>query len=1186
MVTKASSNTLLIAAFVAGAGLVSSPAGSVSLSDTPLFLSAAVDPNVFFEIDDSGSMDWEITTSGYWDYRAYIHATQGTWQTHGIWLAYPGNGYAARDFGYVYRNADNHYGNGCRTTFSVMYACGVNSATNPSYAADWRVLSSDFNVIYYNPQTTYEPWDGPCDSSGNRCTDANFNAARSNPYAGEAGYTLTKDLDGFTYDVWEDTRGYPAGGRPHGGASVNATATPNGEVDLWDKHTTYRVVGTTLQRTEITYNPQPTGLNRTATALPAMASTDQVCHGNGVCRTVADELQNIANWYQYHRKRSYVTKAALGSVVNNNPDFRYGMSLINNYTQLFVQVPPSTATSYTTHNNNMLKSLFAYNWDDVGTPLIAGLNRTGRYFDNTLGSSYADPIVNTCQKNFAILFTDGYYGDTGSVGNIDGDPYRNTLADVAKYYYDRDLSDFPNDVAPDPDGFDTATHQHMVTFTVAFGVEGLLTDTDGDGWPNPALSEASNWGDPATNPGKIDDLWHAAWNSKGQFISAKHPGAVASGLQEALQVITNRAKTSSSVALSSGHIQTDTRLFQAQFVGTDWHGKLLAIPVASGGVLGGSTADAGQLLPAPNDRVILTRNSDTNTGVAFRWNNLSATQQAALNQDLGGTVDGLGEERLDYLRGDDTNEDDATGFRERSQSKLGDIINSAPTYVGAPMFRYPDDWGTGEPESCGSCGYSSFKADNQDRTAMVYVGANDGMLHGFKAEGSIDTGLMEELIAYVPESVYPRLTNLTAPNYAHKYYVDGTPTIVDAFWGSSWHTVLTMGLNKGGQGVFAMDVTDPASFTEANAASLALWEFTDADDPDMGYTFSQPAVIRMHNGVWAAVFGNGYNNTDNDGHASTTGRAVLYIVRIDNGALIKKIDTRAGTTANPNGLGTPAPVDVNGDYIVDYIYAGDLLGNVWKFDVTSSNPTQWASAFGSAANPAPLYTATGPGNVRQPITGRPTVGRGPFGTDLMVYFGTGRYLGNPDISDTSQQTFYAIVDRGETVSGRNNLVEQSITFTSGGYGVVSDNAIDETDDGWYIDYPDTGERTLGNPILRGGRIIFVTVVPDSNSCSEGGVGYLWELGATNGGQLSAPPFDINGDGVFDEADMLDVDGDGDKDAPPQRKRSTEGVIPAPAILMDEDKEYKYNPGSSGNIETTVENPGEGNIGRQSWRQIK
>src|SRR5262249_3273626 len=265
--------------------------------------------------------------------------------------------------------------------------------------------------------------------------------------------------------------------------------------------------------------------------------------------------------------------------------------------------------------------------------------------------------------------------------------------------------------------------------------------------------------------------------------------------------------------------------------------------------------------------------------------------------------------------------------------------------------------------------------------------------------------------------------------YSHRYYVDGSPTVgdvqIDPNAPSQWRTVLVGGLRAGGQGYFALDITDPSTFSESNESKLVLWEFTDADDPDLGYTFSQLSIVRMANGRWAAVFGNGYNNALSDGHLNigpNAGHAMLYIVFLDGGLDGKwtlgtdyiKIDTKVGDTNTPNGLGTPTPVDTNGDLTTEYIVAGDLRGNLWAFDVRDANPSNWKVEYMNGSTPVPLFTAKDAAGNPQPITARPEVGAHPEKRDgFVVYFGTGKYLELGDTSTTGVQTFYGIWDKHE-----------------------------------------------------------------------------------------------------------------------------------------------------------------------------
>lgn len=703
-------------------------------------------------------------------------------------------------------------------------------------------------------------------------------------------------------------------------------------------------------------------------------------------------------------------------------------------------------------------------------------------------------------------------------------------------------------------------------------------------------------------------------------------------LTKAFDEIIEQTSSNSSVALNTGSISTDSHLYQARFNSGTWTGQLLSFSINSDGSLGAKNWEAAELLDkvSSDDRKIVTYKPSTGEGIPFRWpenpdsptaSELDMDQSTALN------TDDRGSERLDYIRGKGI-----SGFRERAH-KLGDIVHSSPVYVGtAPEFRYPDTLETAS--------YSTFK-ENASRDAMVYVGANDGMLHAFDAL----TG--EERFAYVPNAVIKGLNQLSDPNYNHRYYVDGTPTVVDAFFGNGWHTLLAGGLRGGGQGIFALDVTAPpdTSATENSLASKVLWEFTDADDPagdpvlgdpDLGYTFSEPNIIRMHHGKWAVVFGNGYNNTENDGSFSfsTTGNAVLYIVDAETGTLVKKIDTGVGFTDDPtdgnrpNGLATVAPVDTNGDFIVDYIYGGDLFGNLWKFDVTATNSSGWKVSYGE-----PLFTAQAADGSYQPITTRPQVGRHPTEIDsFMVYFGTGKYIETNDDSPIGQttQTFYGIWDKNPEPGDkkppfkaftREDLLQQKITkevaqsFDTDGdsvndtvseFRVTTENPIDwGTHQGWYLDLINTedgntnnyGEKQVTDPILRNGRIIFTTLIPSDELCDFGGTGWLMELDAASGARLPFSLFDSDKNGIFGRADYInagDTDDDGedneDNYVPASGRKSEVGIISTPGIISgigtDPMHEFKYASGSTGRIEVIHENAGPGYSGRLSWIQLR
>lgn len=691
-------------------------------------------------------------------------------------------------------------------------------------------------------------------------------------------------------------------------------------------------------------------------------------------------------------------------------------------------------------------------------------------------------------------------------------------------------------------------------------------------------------------------------------------------LEKTFNKIIEKVTSASSASINTGSISTETRLYQAKFNSGNWTGQLLSYELdqATGALLSAPEWDAASRMPASNSRRIITRNSD-GTPARFRWdgsNGLDATRQAQL-QPLS---DGRGEDRLNYLRGSASDEVRNGGlFRNRPTTVLGDIVASSPLFVGRPNFRHRDDLES-EP-------YSQFRADNVDRRPMVYVGGNDGMLHAFDARDAIDGGGVEAL-GYIPGEVFPELHRLADPRYGgpgqpHRFFVEGTPNSGDVFFDNDWHTVLVSGLNKGGQGIFALDITDPTAFSEANAGDIALWEFTDSDDADLGYSFSQPAIVRLANGSWSAVFGNGYNSTEADG-AVGSGNAVLFIVDIEDGSVIRKIDTGVGPAddptglGRPNGLATPAVVDINGDSIADFVYAGDLYGNLWKFKLSGADESDWDVAYEVSGDKVPLFQAISADGDAQPITSRPEVGRGPAGIGVVVLFGTGKFLEptDRDLGSAVGQSFYGILDRNtgansDRVTDRGDLLEQTIidegekefsrTLPDGttqtitrNVRVTSNNALTSGLRGWFIDLESPsgfeGEMVVADSVLRGGRVIFTTIIPDPDPCAFGGRSWLMEIDSITGSRLGLSPFDLNNDRQFSDPDnaQVDTDGDGVPDTafPISGLASSVGLIPRPGVLAAGPVEYKYTPGTSGEVEVTVENPGPSGAGRQSWRQIR
>lgn len=1105
----------------------------LSIPDLPLFVGVDIAPNVFLEIDDSGSMDWEVLTSEHFMYCSYIPspdngATCANFQ-HSDTMIFPRlNNFNLRNWLYYSDTNDNTLAESCQDfqgggAFNSVRRCVANGY-NP-IVDEWRFFSSDHNLMYFNPNVDYQPWVG--------FPNANFNAARSNPQPGSTGNGNLADLNGFEFAVWVDSRGY-VGAHPDP-VSTDMTSTPNGEVDLWDSHIRVRVNNGNFQCWNVDYTTaaftptrQQSGMSNTACA-PFINN-----------QSLGDLQQNIANWYEYSRRRSLITRGAVVQLLDEVPNLRYGMSLINEFASLFVEMPPAGATApdIQIHNDDLIDDFLDHDWQNFGTPLRLGLRRVGEYFDaasNPLDEGRTSPIIEACQKNFAVTFTDGFWnGGNPGVGDVDGDGIGNRLADVAMEFYNRDLDTSLDDIVP-VDAFDTNTAQHLVSYTIAFGLEGALVDNDDDGWPNPPLARNSNvWWNAGGggNSSRVDDLWHAAFNARGEFISASRPEQVATALLDTLQNIVDRTGTAASAATNGGSISSESRVYQAIFNSEDWSGQLFSFKVQNDGTLSTTPEwDAGALLNARSpsyfsgSRTIITTDPATNNSYEFLWGNLTPAQQAMLDQEPNtGIPDGLGEQRVNMIRGVDV----SNPLIRKPDNKLGDLINSDPEFVAAPRFFFNFD------------DYQTFFINNETRRPMVYIGGNDGMLHGFDGV----TG--EEMFNYIPSAVIPRLNQLTEPAYSHQFYVDGSPVYGDVQISGNWTSILTGGLRSGGQAMYALDITNPDSFTASNV----LWEFSDADDPELGFTFAKPTIVRMNNNKWAVVFGNGYNNAEPDANRppdSQAGDAALFILFIEDGVDgfqtgdFVKIKTNSGTLANQNGLGSVGAGDINGDGMVDALYAGDLQGNLWKFDVSSTNPASWKIDFGGDA----LFTAVNGGGVTQPITGAPIAVPHPLGIGqgVLVLFGTGKFIEGPDANPltTPEQSFYAIWDRDLSTIvtdtshdfARSDLAEIKIT-TTGNQRFINEVTSTEpiwldssgvpVNRGWFVDLPDQGERVIRPALARSGVVFFVTLIPSDEPCIPGGTGFLMALDISTGGvpspeKLGSPAvFDTNGDGVFDEFD--------------------------------------------------------------------
>ncbi|WP_286839629.1 PilC/PilY family type IV pilus protein [Spongiibacter sp.] len=1149
----------------------STPANEIAQS--PLFLAQNAEPNVMYLLDDSGSMQFELM---------------------------PGEiiGGSAR---YIFPRANGIYGSSDYSNYVPTVA------NNSPYNA--RSRSPQVNTIYYDPSTTYSPW---IKADGSRYPDANVKCAPHNPETSGSSNNLSNCRDltstnsNYNSNSWVNCN--------ESGSCSRDSNTRNfwpatyfwykGSGDMWS--------WSNYEKVEIRSGRSYSGHGRD--------ERDDCADAENATCTYDEEIQNFANWYSYYRSRVSAARAGSGfAFAEQGANLRVGFGSLNSSSQSIDGVSTSVLrkgvrTFEGSDREAFFDELYGLTIPAAGTPLRNALNAAGKYYmrkdskgpwSERPGTNDSTPDLE-CRRNYSVLVTDGYW----SGSDVSGDPGKNndgsnnpshssptgnsytykaaspfsdsrddTLADVAMYYWKNDLRNDLDNVVPVTKG-NPAFWQHMVTFGVGLGVTGTI-DPDtafaaiesgaSISWPNPTSADQH----------KIDDLLHAAVNSRGGFFSAADPGTFADELSDALQVIANEAKSSASaIAANSTRLDSGTLVYQASFNSLDWSGRMVAYKVNDDGTLGDVKWDSQKdSYGSVSSRKVFTAvgapGALTTTAVDFStssWSLLDTTQRDALRN--GGSI-ADGQLLLNWLRGDRSQEGKA--FRSRG-AILGDIVNSDPAFSGNL-----DDYGFHVLSGTEGSTYRTFLKSKKARPPFLVVGANDGMLHGFHADNG------KELFSFMPAASYPAIAELADPDYQHRYYVDGSPRVSDAYLANKWRTVTVAAMGAGGRSVFAVDVTDPEAMSKNNF----LWEFsTSSSDTDkLGVAMSAPAIARLAAGnQWVAVFGNGYNSGDN---------VKLFIVDLADGKLLKAIDT--GVTGSGNGLASPVPVDVDGDRVTDFVYAGDLQGNLWKFDLRGSTANKWDVALKSGSKPAPLFTAVDDNGDPQPITSRPTVGNHQEG-GYYVYFGTGKFFetGDAKVGNSPQlQDFYGIRDVDAAVS-RSDLLVQDVIFEQVGVTkdgsntpfqvrLVTNKAADDAPDyGWRLPLQPPndsveGERAVSRPILRNGRIVFTTLIPTDNICGFGGRSWLMELDAQTGGRYADPVLDTNGDGLINELDVVLYNGE----YLPISGRGSNEIIKTPGIVGAGDIEYKFTSGSSGTIGIVVEKGDDnGIVGRQSWRQLQ
>jgi type IV pilus assembly protein PilY1 len=1037
--------------------------------------------------------------------------------------------------------------------------------------------------------------------------------------------------------------------------------------------------------------------------------------------------------------------------------------------------------------------------------------------------SVNSPVLNNanggqCQQNFTLIFSDGAWGDnvnlyagtdhdvngaaSGFMGNVDAissgdkdntgdgdgdlnvsgndgdllsniyaDELPNTLADVAMYYFLNDLAPSATDSLSLNLHGKSISHQHMVTFAVGFGVDG-----DVERNPNVGATPADIglWPDSvATSNNRIDDLRHAAFNSRGDYLSASNVQELQQSLDDIITEIGVRLdNTAAGASFSAFELIDGEFRYDTTYNNVIWWGDMESFAFNQTT----QTFDEQRtwsvdeemrlrgvnrhIASDPNGRKIITYNGIR--GVPFSFPNnypvvdvnteLSDIQLSDLltnaphlsligePDNLGGNASrnkAYGDVLVDYLRGsgeyDGKSLDGTTVngvifdsevdnselhlFRNREEHYIGALIHSEPRFVGAPNAYYPDSI---EPDSP----YSDFVTNSihKNRRTMLYVGGNDGMLHGFyaKDESELNQDGGEEVFAYIPQLVSDPVyggqgLNALALSGSDGFdgapYVDGSPVVADVYVDrdnvgdtseddsyelAQWRSYLVGGLRAGARGIYVLDVTNPDSGSvtishprlsdaENVAHQIVVKEFT---HPDLGYIYGKPSIGKMNNGRWAAIVGNGYNSsstgdgtaslfiiyldastevvgdddTDGDGikndgfgdysilqasantwlHCANEGEECLlpetsqvrysladgtYRSQSMTQSFVCDVATlsdlggdRVCEYSDNNGLSQPRAIDIDRNGTIDRVYAGDLHGNMWIFDVAENGVSAGsdahrtgAASWGLHVANQPFYTTCSSGLQngvcpranRQPITSTPLITNNPLHVNgstepnHIVFFGTGQYLTDLDEADTSSQSFYAIWDAGtdsfgldksnltprriinETVDGTINGVQTGRRTIKSATVNYSQSATPNPLYGWYYEsLPDSKERVVLDPLLFGNTLLFQTLIPTQGTCNAtAGSGYIMAVDALTGGN---PSIDL-----FGESDGKNVAG-----------IKVSSVIVGSSITKT-DKGTKINVKTAdGNITSQslsqsigdIDNAGAGNLyrhkGRKSWSILR
>ncbi len=1160
----------VVAGIAIAAGLGVTPAvtlaaapGAVDLIATPPELTTSVSPNLMITLDDSGSMGRNFMP----DQRPYS-----------------GNGWGATDQQNVNSNEAWPSGGG-------PYLCAGlidPRVTDPADPRSWAM-----NGVYYNPNATYRPplladgstempeadfnaaWDNgilpnrpasPTSSTTrNLATNARFCGNTAGYYRFRSGFALPLDANGRMTTAAISTL-YTA-------ANWEWVVLPAAERQNFANWYSYYHTRHLASKSAVSRAFAP--FDESIRVAWQNINANQISNSLGIYKFRDPAGSNIRT-----RFYNWLFASPVGGGTPNQ-------AAVDRVGRFFQRATGATDTN-------------PY-WDrDINRELSCRQN----FHINMTDGFWNGGVVSTLSANdrtSPITLPDGRtYSMSDTESSIfwnELGPTQNTLANVAFYYWATDLRpDFRANAStslkvppflpdkstslfgvPVPDGGDPrdnkevyfnpandpASWPHLVQFMIGFGVDGTIPRTTTAlerlrrgtlAWP--ALLGSGNYTDSSE---KMDDMWHAAVNSRGKYFAASNPEELISSLSEIIASIIARRGASTAVSVSLPLITDGTTGYTAGYDTTDWSGYLTRNRLdpttgASTGIewdagcklTGGacaSMATTGGPARDPNSRAIITSNGTPGTGKPFRWGNLNTSQRSRLNVEPSSvrldlipqqwTPDLLGTLRLDYLRGTRTFESTLVPrFRTRG-SLLGAVVKGEPVYVSSPTSGHRDIFPAGSPEAsayASGSSYARFQYDNRGRAPTVYVAANDGMMH------AVDAATGVERWAYVPNTVIDnfRLVKTTQSDGGLVPTVDDAPQVLDVFIGGQWKTVLIGSLRLGGRGIYALDITNPAGISESNAVNLPMWEYSNVAPAtgaggncapggryctDLGYTYDSVQIARIaYQNKWVALVSSGYfpiDPLDPANRELAAGRTSLLVIDLQTGQLIRKIDTSdapqaAGVTTY--GMSTAVVYDFGSDQIDDIAVAGDLAGNLWRFDLSDAdNPNNWSVDL--------MFTSYGNGGAAvvgdQPISFNPTAMRDLTTLNPIFVFGTGKYIGLSDrTSAIPEQAFYGVRDYGTNSPNYpirvNQLVTQTVAQDAGGVrSVTTANTIPDTRRGWRIrlNIPgEGGERAQRRaiPFFTSNFVLLYSLIPRGEDPCDPGNRYALMLVDGGTGSLSRP----------------------------------------------------------------------------------